>query len=70
MVAKCLPALFQFGMGVVSAGTRKYALVIKALELPLSLVGWSVTSLATFIPVSYFSSSIPFPKQLKLTMTV
>ena len=51
LVAKCLPAVFQFLCGIVSSGTRKYALVIKALEIYLSLCGWGLTSLATFIPV-------------------
>ncbi|KAJ9609969.1 hypothetical protein H2200_006299 [Cladophialophora chaetospira] len=51
MLAHYLPYLFQFICGVVSAGTRKYALVLGALEIPLSLVGWAVTSLATFVPL-------------------
>ncbi|EXJ58171.1 hypothetical protein A1O7_05596 [Cladophialophora yegresii CBS 114405] len=51
MVAHYLPFLFQFICGVVSAGTRKYALMLSALEIPLSLVGWAVTSLATFVPI-------------------
>ena len=50
MLAHYMPFLFQFICGVVSAGTRKYALVLSALEIPLSLVGWAVTSLATFVP--------------------
>jgi small-conductance mechanosensitive channel len=51
MVAHYMPFLFQFICGVVSAGTRKYALVLSSLEIPLSLVGWAVTSLATFVPL-------------------
>lgn len=51
LVAQSLPILFQFVVGIVSAGVRKYALVLKALEIPLSLVGWALTSLATFVPV-------------------
>ncbi|KAF2458060.1 Mechanosensitive ion channel-domain-containing protein [Lineolata rhizophorae] len=51
IVAHFLPMIFQFLMGVVSPGTRKYALVLTALEIPLSLVGWAVTSLATFVPL-------------------
>ncbi|TKA58227.1 hypothetical protein B0A49_10996, partial [Cryomyces minteri] len=51
IVAHWLPFIFQFAAGVVSSGTRKYALVIKALEIPLSLAGWTLTSLATFIPL-------------------
>ncbi|GAB7339155.1 hypothetical protein MBLNU457_5820t1 [Dothideomycetes sp. NU457] len=51
LVVHFLPKVFQILAGVVSSGTRKYALLIRSLELPLSLVGWSVTSLATFVPI-------------------
>jgi small-conductance mechanosensitive channel len=51
IVAKFLPNIFEFFLGVVSSGTRKYALAIRRLEIPLSLVGWAVTSLATFRPL-------------------
>ena len=51
IVVHFLPIVFQLMAGVVSSGVRKYALVLKALEIPLSLVGWAVTSLATFIPM-------------------
>ncbi|KAL8945902.1 MAG: hypothetical protein Q9222_007625 [Ikaeria aurantiellina] len=51
LVAKALPYIFRFLCGIVSSGTRKYMLVLKALEIPLSLVGWALTSLATFIPI-------------------
>lgn len=51
LVAQFLPFLFQILVGVVSSGVRKYATVIKKLEIPLSLVGWAVTSLATFKPI-------------------
>jgi small-conductance mechanosensitive channel len=46
-----LPFIFQILVGVVSSGVRKYATVISKLEIPLSLVGWAVTSLATFKPI-------------------
>ena len=52
LVAKALPTIFQFLCGIVSSGTRKYALVLKALEIPLSLAGWALAALATFLPVS------------------
>lgn len=52
LAAKALPTIFQFLCGIVSSGTRKYALVLKALEIPLSLAGWALAALATFIPVS------------------
>ncbi|KAK7547773.1 Mechanosensitive ion channel-domain-containing protein [Phyllosticta citricarpa] len=51
IVAHGLPRAFQIVAGVVSSGVRKYALVIRNLELYLSLVGWAVTSLATFVPL-------------------
>jgi len=51
MIAHYLPYIFQIFAGVVSSGVRKYSMVIRSLEIPISLVGWSVCSLATFIPV-------------------
>ena len=50
--ARVVPAIFQFLSGIVSAGTRKYAAVLAALETPLTLVGWALASLGTFAPVS------------------
>ena len=49
--AKSLPWIFQFLCGIVSSGTRKYALILKALEIPISLVGWTAINVATFTPV-------------------
>jgi len=51
LVAQFLPYLFQFLCGVVSSGTRKYALILTELEIPLSLVGWALTCLTTFVPL-------------------
>jgi small-conductance mechanosensitive channel len=51
LLAKALPWMFQFICGVVSSGTRKYALVLRSLEIPLSLVGWMLCSWLTFIPM-------------------
>ncbi|KAK3690765.1 hypothetical protein LTR37_018987 [Vermiconidia calcicola] len=50
-VAHYLPYVFRVLAGTVSTGVRKYSLVISSLEIPLSLVGWAVTSLATFMPL-------------------
>ena len=49
--AKCLPSIFQFLCGIVSSGTRKYAMVLSSLELYLTLAGWALAALATFVPV-------------------
>lgn len=54
LAALSLPSVFQFLCGIVSSGTRKYALVLKSLEIPLSLSGWALASMATFIPVRIF----------------
>ncbi len=61
VVARSLPSVFQFLCGIVSSGTRKYRLILKSLEIPFSLAGWALASLATFIPVRstyYFESSV------------
>lgn len=52
ILARALPYVFQFLCGIVSPGTRKYALMLRALELPNALVGWILISLITFFPVS------------------
>lgn len=51
LAAKILPWVFEFLCGIVSSGTRKYSLVIQSLEIYLSLCGWALASLATFVPV-------------------
>jgi hypothetical protein len=48
LLAKAAPYIFMFLCGVVSSGTRKYASILRAVEIPLSMVGWTVASLATF----------------------
>jgi len=48
MVAHFLPFLFMFFCGVVSSGTRKYATVLRALEIPLSLFFWGLASWLSF----------------------
>lgn len=48
LVAKFIPFVFMFLCGVVSSGTRKYAMILKAVEVPLSLLGWAITNLVTF----------------------
>ncbi|KKK14050.1 hypothetical protein AOCH_002701 [Aspergillus ochraceoroseus] len=51
IVARCLPYLFQFLCGIVSSGTRKYALILRNLEIPITTVLWMIVSLVTFLPV-------------------
>lgn len=48
IVAHFLPNIFEFLVGVVSPGVRKYALLLRALEKPLSFVLWMIVNQATF----------------------
>ena len=52
LFAKLVPHLFMFVCGIVSSGVRKYAQILRNLELPLSLAGWALVSLVTFPVVS------------------
>lgn len=49
--ARFLPFIFQTLCGFVSSGTRKYALILRALQTPVTVVLWAVVSLVTFLPV-------------------
>ena len=51
LFAQFLPFVFQFLCGIVSSGTRKYSLILIALEIPLSLVFWAIICLTTFVPM-------------------
>ncbi|KAJ2902006.1 Mechanosensitive ion channel-domain-containing protein [Zalerion maritima] len=48
IVAHFLPPIFMFFCGVVSSGTRKYATVLKALEIPLSIFFWALATWLSF----------------------
>lgn len=48
IVAHFLPKIFEFLIGVVSPGVRKYALLLRAVEKPLSFVLWMIVNQATF----------------------
>lgn len=37
LFAKALPTIFQTLVGVISSGVKKYSIVIRALEVPISL---------------------------------
>lgn len=51
LFSKFIPFGFQALCGIVSSGTRKYALILRALEVQITLVLWVVVSLVTFLPV-------------------
>ncbi|CAI7646249.1 unnamed protein product [Penicillium pancosmium] len=54
--AKFIPYVFQTLCGFVSSGTRKYALILRALETPITIVLWCVISLVTFLPIMRYGA--------------
>lgn len=48
IVSHFLPHAFMFLCGVVSVGTRKYATVLRSLEIPFSLFFWALASWLVF----------------------
>lgn len=59
LCAKALPQIFQFCCGIVTSGTRRYAELIRALELPLSVVAWSVVAWASTPVIVAFNHPVP-----------
>jgi small-conductance mechanosensitive channel len=59
--AQLLPLIYMKLSGFVSSGTRKYRLVIRALELPLSFLIWTVTCWATTPLITVFDRNSPKP---------
>ncbi|KAF2727945.1 hypothetical protein EJ04DRAFT_569938 [Polyplosphaeria fusca] len=48
IVAHFVPDVFEFLVGVVSPGVRKYALLLRAIEKSLSVVFWMIVNQVTF----------------------
>ncbi|KAI5358832.1 putative EF-hand domain, mechanosensitive ion channel MscS, LSM domain superfamily [Septoria linicola] len=57
LVAQATPIIFQAICGLISTGIRKYSLVLKALEIPLSLFFWSIVSYTTTNVICVFDQS-------------
>jgi small-conductance mechanosensitive channel len=51
IVAHIIPLAFKFITSIISPGLKKYRSVLRALEVPISLVFWALISLCTFMPV-------------------
>ncbi|KAJ5642025.1 hypothetical protein N7490_006025 [Penicillium lividum] len=51
IMARFIPFVFQTLCGIVSSGTRKYALILNALQTPVTLLLWCIVSLVTFFPI-------------------
>lgn len=57
--AMALPKLFQACCGMVSAGTRKHAELLKRLEFPLTLMLWTTFAWASLIIVFRLNHAYP-----------
>jgi hypothetical protein len=60
LIAQCLPYIFQLLCGFVSSGTRKYRLVIRALEIPIAFLLWIITCWATVPVITVFDGNRAF----------
>ncbi|KAK9385163.1 Mechanosensitive ion channel-domain-containing protein [Lipomyces mesembrius] len=49
--AKILPVIFETVVGVINNSVTRYALILVALEMPITLVMWTFVSWITFIPI-------------------
>lgn len=56
LVASALPILFQGVSSLFRAGTKKYALVLTATEIPLSIFIWSIMALCWFPIIAVFDT--------------
>jgi hypothetical protein len=59
LLAQTLPYVFQFFCRFVTSSTRKYRLIIHALELPLSLLFWVIICWATTPLITVFDKPPP-----------
>lgn len=48
LMAAAIPTLFQGICGIISTGIRKYALVLRAVEIPMSIFIWTLMALCWF----------------------
>ncbi|KEF60537.1 uncharacterized protein A1O9_02098 [Exophiala aquamarina CBS 119918] len=58
LIAAALPALFQGICGIISTGIRKYALVLRAVEIPMSIFIWTLLALCWFPIVHDFDDDL------------
>lgn len=59
LIAMAVPMLFQACCGMVSAGTRKHAELLKRLEFPLTTLFWTVFAWASIIIVFRLQHGYP-----------
>jgi small-conductance mechanosensitive channel len=66
LLAQVVPFVFQAACGLISTGIRKYSLVLAALEVPISLLFWSIVAFATSPVICTFEGNcdVHWPKTL------
>lgn len=57
LLAAALPTLFQAICGIISTGIRRYALVLRAVEIPMSIFIWTIMALCWFPVVHDFDDA-------------
>lgn len=61
LLAQAVPIIFQNVGGAIQTGIRKYWLILKAVEIPISLFFWAILAIASF-PIIYTFDQ-PFHKE-------
>ncbi|KAK9311683.1 Mechanosensitive ion channel-domain-containing protein [Lipomyces starkeyi] len=51
LFAKILPIIFETVVGVINNSVTRYALILVALEMPITLVAWAFVSWISFVPI-------------------
>ncbi|KAK9372097.1 Mechanosensitive ion channel-domain-containing protein [Lipomyces chichibuensis] len=51
LFAKILPIIFETVVGIIKNSVSRFALILMALEMPITLVSWAFVSWITFIPI-------------------
>ncbi|USW56101.1 Putative EF-hand domain-containing protein [Septoria linicola] len=52
LLAQAVPIVFQAACGLISAGMRKYSLILKSLEIPLSFLFWTIAAFGSTIIIT------------------
>ena len=61
LIAQVAPMVFQAVCGVISTGIRKYTTVLVSLEIPLSLLIWTVAAYGSTHVIDVFERNLKLP---------
>ncbi|KAI5363769.1 putative EF-hand domain, mechanosensitive ion channel MscS, EF-hand domain pair [Septoria linicola] len=57
LLAQAVPIVFQAACGLISAGMRKYSLILKSLEIPLSFLFWTIAAFGSTNIITVFDKA-------------